>query len=87
MGFSHKKGLSFEVFFGGKSGLWVCWSADRFFAVFVSFSGGSDLPSARAVAVETQFSMFEPASKRHGFSKNCKGISGINGFQINKKTS
>ena len=47
----------------------MCWSADRVFTVFVSFSGGSDPRSARASAVETQFSMFEPASKKARFSR------------------
>ena len=60
----------------------MCWSADPFFAVFVSFSEGSDHRSARAGAVETQFSMFEPVSEKHRFSQNLKAFSGMHGFEI-----
>ena len=53
-----------------------------FFFAFVRFSGGFDPPSARAGAVETYFSIFEPALKKVSFSDNFGMISGINGFQI-----
>jgi len=38
-----------------------------FFFAFVRFSGGFDPPSARAGAVETYFSMFEPALQKVRF--------------------
>ena len=53
-----------------------------FFFAFVRFSGGFDPPSACAGAVETYFSIFEPALKKVRFFENVGSISGINGFQI-----
>ena len=60
----------------------LCSFADHFYSVFVSSSGGSEARSVDAGAVETQFSVFEPASKKHGFFWNVQAISGVNGFQV-----
>jgi hypothetical protein len=57
-----------------------------FFFAFVRFSGGFDPPSARAGAVETYFSIFEPALKKVRFFVNFRRISGTFGFQIRQKT-
>ncbi len=56
-----------------------------FFFAFVRFSGGFDPPSARAGAVETYFSIFEPALKKVRFFVYVGRISGTFGFQIRQK--
>ena len=53
-----------------------------FFFAFLRFSGGFDPPSARAGAVETYFSIFEPALKKVRFLANFGRISGTFGFKI-----
>ena len=56
---------------------WACRCAvgsQIVFRCFVSSSGGSEPRSARTGAVETQFYIFEPASKNTQFSNNCLGI-------------
>jgi len=56
-----------------------------FFFAFVRFSGGFDPPSARAGAVETYFSIFEPALKKVSFFENFGRISGTFGSKIREK--
>ena len=53
-----------------------------FFFASVRFSGGSDPGSARAGAVETYFSIFEPALKKVRFFENFGRISGTFGSKI-----
>ena len=57
-----------------------------FFNGFFGFSGGSEPRSARAGAVQTQFFIFEAASKQTqcflNFYIHFKVISGIDGFQM-----
>ena len=53
-----------------------------FFFAFLRFSGGFDPPSARAGAVETYFSIFEPALKKVHFSVDFGSISGTFGSKI-----
>ena len=53
-----------------------------FFFALVRFSGGFDPPSARAGAVETYFSIFEPALKKVRFFENFGSISGAFGSKI-----
>ena len=56
-----------------------------FFFAFVCFSGGFDPPAARVGAVETYFSIFEPALKKVRFSADFSSISGTFGSKIREK--
>ena len=65
------KGFPFDVIFSHlfdqKTISWACWFTGLVFYVLLWISGGSDPPSARAGAVETQFRMFDAASKGASF--------------------
>ena len=54
-------------YFWGKIGIIGVLVRRLFFLCFFSFSGGSEPRSARAGAVETQFFIFEAASKKTQF--------------------
>ena len=81
----HTKRVEFRATFQGKIGLVGVLVRRSFFFAFACFSGGFDPRSARAGAVETYFSIFEPALKKVCFVQNFGSISRISGFQIRQK--
>ena len=56
-------------YFWGKIGIKSVLVRRLFFRCFFTFSGMCEPRSARAGAVETQFFIFEAASKKHNLSK------------------